>query len=125
MRKMLVALPMTLVAGAVLLTIPIPLLSTASQAKEITITQKEGCATNYRVCAVGGCQGGNADTGQPGTTGGFKGSLLEQCMKDCANKHTACLKTGSWKNKVIGGAGGTDVKTKPGGVATVPQTRAH
>jgi hypothetical protein len=119
MRKLLVALPMTLAAAAVLSTAPIPMLSTVSEAKEITLAQKEGCSTNWNVCVHGGCDGLNPITGKNGSGTGLKGLERERCVKDCDNKRQACLKTGTWKNKVIGG---TDVKTKPGGVATVPKT---
>jgi hypothetical protein len=123
MRKLFVAVPATLVLAAVLTTGPVSMLSTVSEAKEITLAQKENCAANARVCSYLGCDGLNPDTGMPAKgVKGLSGSALQRCHKDCDNRQLACLKTGSWPTKVISSRGGTDVKTKPGGVATVPKT---
>lgn len=119
MSKLLLTFPLTLAAAAVLSTAPIPMSATVSEAKEITLAQKQGCDTNARVCGFLGCQGRNPTTGAPiKGAQGLSGAALDRCMNDCGKKHDSCLKTGNWKNKVIGGAGGTDVKTKPGGVVT-------
>jgi hypothetical protein len=120
---LLVAIPLTLAAAAVLSTAPIPMSSTVSEAKEITVAQKQGCRTNITVCSYGGCEGRNPTTGQPVKgVEGFEGAELQRCLKACDNKYKTCMKTGSWPNRVIGRGGGSDVKTKPGGVATVPTT---
>src|SRR5262245_43890849 len=97
MRKLLVALPLTLAAAAVLSTAPIPASSTVSEAKEISLDQKHGCDINAKVCGFLGCQGRNPTTGAPiKGAQGFSGKALEQCLNDCGNKFDRCVKTGSW-----------------------------
>jgi hypothetical protein len=123
MGRLLLTLPLTFAAAAVLSTAPIPMSSAVSEAKEITAAQKQGCARNDGVCTMIGCRGVDPRSGKPiKGAQGLSGDLLRQCDKDCSNKYNACMKTGSWPNRVIGRGGGTDVKTKPGGVATVPKT---
>jgi hypothetical protein len=128
MRKMLVALPMTLAAATVLSTAPIPMSSTVSEAKPISVQASQQCSIGYGVCYERGCLGLNSK-GQPVKgVPPLSGAGLTACTRQCEKDHAQCMKTGSWPSRgapykptVGGGVLSPGSSKQPGGGVVVPK----